>query len=97
MICNVIADAVEMELTYSFKEAVKVINSFYLNRSVNEFLEQEYDAPLDFYTAATEISERNFYEVGTGVSGIVLCADNDTILEGRILLFVQYILDDRRI
>lgn len=77
-----IADAVEMELTYSFKEAVKVINSFYLNRSVNEFLEQEYDAPLDFYTAATEISERNFYEVGTGVSGIVLCADNDTIVNG---------------
>ena len=77
-----IADAVEMELTYSFKEAVKVVNSFYLNRSVNEFLEQEYDAPLDFYTAATEISERNFYEVGTGVSGIVLCADNDTIVNG---------------
>lgn len=89
-----IADAVEMELTYSFKEAVKVVNSFYINRSVNEFLEQEYDAPLDFYTAATEIGETNFYEVRTGISGIVLCADNDTIVNGGHYYRLSSVMDE---
>ena len=79
-----IAGAVEVELTHTFQEAVKIVNNIYINRSVNEFLDQEYATDLDFYTASTEIDEKNFYEtgIGTGIAGIVMCADNETIVNG---------------
>ena len=77
-----IAGAVEVELTHTFQEAVKIVNNIYINRSVNEFLDQEYATDLDFYTASTEIDEKNFYEtgIGTGIAGIVMFADNETIV-----------------
>ena len=79
-----VASAVEAELVYTFEEAAQMLNVIYINRSVNEFLEQQYEDGLDYYMASREVEERNFYEVGvgSGSTSIVMCADNETIVNG---------------
>ena len=79
-----VASAVETELIYAFEEAAEMLNVIYINRSVNEFLEKKYESGLDYYEASREIEERNFYEVGvgTGSTSLVMCADNETIVNG---------------
>lgn len=80
-----IASAVEAELIYTFEEAAKMVNAIYLNRSVYEFLEQEYATDLEFFMAGRQIEAKNFYEVGigTGSTNIVMYADNETIVNGN--------------
>ena len=80
-----IATAIESELSYTFEETAKIANTIYLNRSVYEFLNNHYQSDLDFYIASLDIEEKTFYEVsggGSSTTKIVMCSDNDTIING---------------
>lgn len=80
-----IASAIESELSFTFDETAAMANTLYLNRTVNEFLDAEYDSDLDFYNASLEVEKRTFYEVSGGSSSttkIVMYADNDSIING---------------
>lgn len=80
-----IATAIESELSYTFEETAKIANTIYLNRSVNEFLDNKYYSDLDFYIASLDIEKKTFYEVsggGSSTTKIVMCSDNNTIING---------------
>ena len=79
-----IAASVQTDFSYAVKEAVKMANAIYINRSVNEFLDKEYPDGLSFYEAGMEVEKRNFYEAGAGYGSvsIVMCADNESIVNG---------------
>ena len=80
-----VASAIESELIYTFEESAKMANTVYLNRAVNEFLDQRYDSNLDYYNACLEVEKKTFYEVSGGASSttkVVMYSDNDTIVNG---------------
>ena len=78
------AETAQNDFTYAVSEAAKLANTVYINRSVYEFLETEYPDGLSFYEASREVEKRNFYETGIGYGSVsvVMCADNETIVNG---------------
>ena len=79
-----IASAVRADLTYTFDEVSKIANTLYINRDINEFLEREYRSELEFYNVRQAMERKGIYEmsVNTGSMSVVLCSDNETIVNG---------------
>ncbi|MCD8347479.1 MAG: histidine kinase [Lachnospiraceae bacterium] len=79
------ASAVQYDLSYTLEEAANEITSVYLNRTLNDFLEQNYESTLDFWEASLEIADMAYFATGSTASGdgwMVLYGDNDTIVNG---------------
>ncbi|MCD7832663.1 MAG: histidine kinase [Lachnospiraceae bacterium] len=79
------ASAVQYDLSYTLEEAANEITSVYLNRTLNDFLEQNYESALDFWEASLDITDMAYFGSGSTASGdgwMVLYGDNDTIVNG---------------
>jgi len=79
------ASAVQYDLSYTLEEAASEITSVYLNRTLNEFLEQNYESALDFWEASLEITDMAYFGSGSSASRdgwMVLYGDNETIVNG---------------
>ncbi len=79
-----IASAVQFDLSYTLEEAVNMTKNIYVNRMVNEFLNQEYTSGYDFFEATQELMNASFYEAsfGSRTVNMVMYADNETIVNG---------------
>lgn len=80
------ADAVQSNLSYMFEQAVKMINNVYINRSVYEFLEEEYESALDFWEARQKMLDSYSFSSSSMDAGdvwMVVYGDNETILNGE--------------
>ncbi len=79
-----ISSAVQFDLSYTLEEAVNMTKSIYVNSTVNDFLNKEYESGLDYYAANQELLKLVFSESswGTGSTGMVLFTDNETIVNG---------------
>ena len=90
------AEAAKTDFTYAVSETAKLANSVYINRSVYEFLETEYPDGFSFYEASREVERRNFYEAGLGYGSVsvVMCADNETIVNGSHFYRLSSVQDE---
>ena len=79
-----IASAVQFDFSYMLDEAVTMAKNIYRNRTLNEFLDREYESGLDFYVASQSFINDSFYETSVGSNGIniVMYGDNETIVNG---------------
>ncbi len=79
-----ISSAVQFDLSYTLEEAVNMTKSIYVNSTVNDFLNKEYESGLVYYVANQELLKSVFSESrwGTGSTSIVLFTDNETIVNG---------------
>lgn len=79
-----ISSAVQFDLSYTLEEAVNMTKSIYVNSTVNDFLNKEYESGLDYYAANQELLKSAFSESswGTGSTSMVLFTDNETIVNG---------------
>ena len=79
-----IATAVRNDLINTVEEAVTATKGVYINRKINEFLDKEYEAPADFYSARYEMLNQPFtsINIGSGEQIIVMYTANPTILNG---------------
>lgn len=79
-----IASAVQ----YSFLNSTDIIantaKNVYMNRYIDEFLEKEYESPLEYITAYQSLLKDTLLESGFGLDStlITMYADNDTIVKG---------------
>lgn len=79
-----IAEAVEYNITSSFRNAVSITNDMYTNRIISKFLDTEYSSSYDYYNAY-DILKRNYIlhqSLGLNISNIILYVDNETITNG---------------
>lgn len=78
------AAAVEYNLSLTVEEIVASKNKVFINRRINEFLNEEYTDQLDFVTARYELLENAFFDISfqSGNSRTVFYADNETIVNG---------------
>lgn len=78
------AEAVAYSLNSTVENAVNLTQTVYQNRYVNEFIEGEYDTPLDYYNAYMELMKDSLYEIvmGTGSFQTVIYADNPGFVNG---------------
>ena len=79
-----IATSVKNDVINTVEEAVTATKGVYINRKINEFLDEEYEAPADFYAARYEMLTQPFtsINIGSGEQIIVMYTDNPTILNG---------------
>lgn len=79
-----ICDAIRYDLEYIFEEAANQINNIYLDREINDFLNEEYESVYDFFSASTSLSEKSSLKLVSRyhISNVVVCADNETIVNG---------------
>ncbi len=79
-----VAGAVRADLAYTFDEISKMANTLYINREIYEFLEKEYTSELHFYNASRSVESKSFYvtSINSGSIGVVLCGDNETLVNG---------------
>ena len=79
-----IADAIHMEMQYTITEATQCINTIYVNRSVNEFLDKEFLNEYDYYDQMQQVLKKAPIDMyhGYNISNVVLYADNETIVNG---------------
>lgn len=79
-----ITDAVRYGLEYTFEEAVNEMNDIYVDKDINDFLNEEYENGYEFYAASVELSKKSTLNLlkGYDISNVVIYADNDTIVNG---------------
>lgn len=79
-----ISDAIRYDLEYIFEEAANRMNNIYLDREINDFLNKKYENTYDFFSASTRLLEKSSLDLLSryNISNVVVCADNDTIVNG---------------
>lgn len=79
-----VAGAVRADLSYTFDEISKMANTLYINREIYEFLDKEYTSELHFFNASRSVESKSFYvtSINSGSIGVVLCGDNETLVNG---------------
>ena len=80
-----IASAVESDLTYTFDEAVNFTNSIYINRTINQFLEQSFDSPLEFFEESRKFTADPFLSnMNSDRFQVAFYGDNEDIVNGGL-------------
>lgn len=79
-----ICDAIQYDLEYIFEDAANRMNNIYLDRAINNFLNEEYASPYEFFSAKTRLSGNSSLDLRSqnNISNVVICADNETIVNG---------------
>lgn len=79
-----IASAIEADMRNMVNEAVQPTMGLFINRSLNEYLDHEYETAEDFYVARYDILTNPFAEMNLSNSdlSIVMYTDNPTIVSG---------------
>ena len=79
-----IAVAVKNDFINTAEEAVKATKGIYINSKINEFLDEDYEVPADFFAARYEMLNQPFTAInlGSGDLSVVMYTDNPTILSG---------------
>ncbi len=79
-----IASAIEADIRNMVDGAVQPTKGLFINRSLNEYLDHEYESPEDFYLARYAILTNPFAEMNLSNSdlNIVMYTDNPTIVSG---------------
>lgn len=79
-----ITSAVEYSFYNSIDSAARIAKSIYMNKSIDEFLEQTYETPLDYFTSYQNLIKDTMLDDSFGLENtrIRMYADNDTIVNG---------------
>lgn len=79
-----ISDSIRYDLEYIFEEAANRMNNIYLDKKINDFLNEEYTGAYDYVSAKIKLSEKSSLDPMSqyNISNIVVCADNETIING---------------
>lgn len=80
-----VASAVQYDWINIFADVAEVSNSIYINRDMYAFLDRKYASGMDFFVASQDLKKKYFNEsnAGTGILNVVLCGDNDSIVNGE--------------
>lgn len=83
------------EITNKVQTDRTMANAVNINGKVNDFLNNEYESPYDYYDAYYNIINGSFMRTISGISNdnIVIYADNDTILSGVAIKRLDEIKD----
>ncbi|MBD5517033.1 MAG: histidine kinase [Lachnospiraceae bacterium] len=79
-----ISNSIRYDFEYTFEDAVNQMNDVYMDSAVNDFLNQNYENPYDFFEANVALTGRSSLNRlgGYNISNAVIYADNDTIING---------------
>jgi two-component system, sensor histidine kinase YesM len=79
-----VSNAVKYTIGQKFDDAVFITKDFWMNSTINDFLNTQFSSPYDFYARYSEIKNNSFGDVSTIARGATLhfYADNDTIIAG---------------
>ena len=80
------AEAAQMILPMRYRRR-RSLPIRYISTAPSIEFQTEYPDGLSFYEASREVEKRNFYETGIGYGSVsvVMCADNETIVNGSHL------------
>lgn len=86
-----IAGAVEADLRSTVEGAVRPTTGLLINRAISEFLDKEYDSPVDFYTARYNVLNNPFSKINLESSDFIMTmyTDNPTIVNGGTFGSIQ--------
>lgn len=91
-----IADAISDNMKYSFEESANVLNDIYVNRTISEFADVQYESAYDFFVASQELQKTSSMGRlgGYNISNLVIYADNETIINGGHFYRLSQIRDE---
>ena len=78
------ASAVIYNLSREVENAAMKAKNIYMNEYIEEFLNRQYETPLDYVTGHQEFMKNSLFEtsMGTDNTVVTIYADNDTIING---------------
>ncbi|WP_243002665.1 sensor histidine kinase [Lachnotalea glycerini] len=90
-----IASAVQYNLSYDVENAASATKKIYMNKYVNQFMENEYESELDYYNNYLNFLKDSLFESSIGMSEatITMYADNSTIINGGEFSQLEQIRD----
>lgn len=90
-----IANAVQYSFYNSVGSAAELSKSIYTSKYIDEFLNKEYESPLDYVTSYQQFFKDTLLENSVGMGKIMLTmyADNDTIVNGGEFVQLDAISD----
>lgn len=79
-----IASAVQYDYTNAFDDGINMITNIYMDKSMDAFLETQFESDLDFFTKTRTLMKDTYFEtsLGSSRSYVVMYSDNDTIVNG---------------
>lgn len=78
------ASAVQYHLGSTVEHAASMAKNIYMNAYIEEFLNQQYETPLDYVMAYQAFMKNSLFEssMGTDNTQVTIYADNETIING---------------
>lgn len=79
-----IASAVHYNLSYDIETAANATKRIYMNKYVNQFMDEQYTSELDYYLSYKAFMKDSLFETSIGItdSMITMYADNETFVNG---------------
>ena len=86
-----IASAVEADLKNTVEGAVGPTRSLFINRAIYEFMSEDYESSVDYYTALYELVNEPFAKIILSSSDLIMTmyTDNPTIISGGAFVSIQ--------
>lgn len=90
-----IANAVQYNLVTLMENTAITAKNIYTNKYINEFMNEHYKSPLDYYNSYLKQMEDSLFKssIGTSNVSITMYADNDTIISGGEFASLQTVKD----
>lgn len=90
-----ISNAVQYSIYNSIDSAARIAKSIYTNRSMNDFLEKEYESPLEYVTSYQNFVKDTMLDDSFGLENtrIRMYCDNDTIINGGEFAQLETVVD----
>ena len=79
-----VVSAVRYQMFNEVDSAAKIAKSVYTSKYIDDFLKEQYQTPLDYYTKYQKFFKDTLLQVGIGQNDMqmTIYADNDTIISG---------------
>lgn len=77
-----VAESVRIEITDTISQAETLTNRFYINSDINDYLETEYESPIEYYDAYHEKSNGILKLANTNNLEFTFYSNNPTIVTG---------------
>ena len=90
------AQTVEHNMLTRLEYPTAMINNIYKNSNIEILLNEQYEKPIDYYTAYSDFHRNSLIEswMGRGDESLVIYADNDTILNGGMFYKLEAVREE---
>lgn len=90
-----ISDSVKYTISNFIDPKVSMMQKYYVNRTLNEFMQKEFSSPYDYYGYYSELIRNNLYLTNTDRCSYIFYVDNPHMINGGCFQRIENITGEK--